>query len=132
MTDGSGVSTGSVVNTNVESKIKEGKVGGLLGITGVEKIRRAQEIAVTGSRLKIPLIFGLDIIHGYRTTLPIPLALASTWDMNLIEKSARTAALEATADGLNWAYSPIVDIARDPRWGRVAEGAGEDPYLGKQ
>jgi beta-glucosidase len=132
LTDGGGVPTGSVVNTNVEAKIKEGKVGGLFGITGVEKIRRAQEIAVTGSRLKIPLIFGLDIIHGYRTTLPIPLALASTWDMKLIEKSARTAALEATADGLNWAYSPMVDIARDPRWGRVAEGAGEDPYLGSQ
>jgi beta-glucosidase len=132
LTDGGGVPTGSVVNTNVEAKIKEGKVGGLFGITGVEKIRRAQEIAVTGSRLKIPLIFGLDIIHGYRTTFPIPLALASTWDMKLIEKSARTAALEATADGLNWAYSPMVDIARDPRWGRVAEGAGEDPYLGSQ
>ncbi|HLO82419.1 MAG TPA: beta-glucosidase BglX [Chitinophagaceae bacterium] len=130
LTDGGGVPTGSVVNTNVETKIKEGKVGGLFGITGVEKIRRAQEIAVTGSRLKIPLIFGLDIIHGYRTTFPIPLAMASSWDMKLIEKSARTASLEATADGLNWAYSPMVDIARDPRWGRVAEGSGEDPYLG--
>jgi beta-glucosidase len=131
LTDGGGVPTGSVVNTDVESKIKGGKVGGLFGITGVEKIRRAQEIAIM-SRLKIPLIFGLDIIHGYRTTLPIPLAMASSWDMKLIEKYARTASLEATADGLNWTFSPMVDIARDPRWGRVAEGSGEDPYLGSQ
>jgi beta-glucosidase len=91
LTDGGGVPTGSAVNTDVEAKIKAGKVGGLFGITGVDKIRRAQEIAVNSSRLKIPLIFGLDIIHGYRTTLPIPLALASSWDMKLIEKSARTA-----------------------------------------
>ncbi len=131
LTDGGGVPTGSVVNYNVEKKILEGKVGGLFALTGVEKIRRAQEIAMK-SRLKIPLIFGLDIIHGYRTTFPIPLALASSWDMALIEKSARTASLEATADGLNWTFSPMVDIARDPRWGRVAEGGGEDPFLGSQ
>jgi beta-glucosidase len=131
LTAGDGVPTGSAVNSNVEKKIKEGKVGGLFGITGVEKVRRAQEIAVT-SRLKIPLIFGLDIIHGYRTTFPIPLALASSWDMQMIERTARTASLEATADGLNWTFSPMVDIARDPRWGRVAEGSGEDPFLGSQ
>jgi beta-glucosidase len=131
LTDGGAVPTGSVVNDNVEKKILEGKVGGLFAVTGVAKIRRAQELAMK-SRLKIPLIFGLDIIHGYRTTFPIPLALASSWDMELIEKSARTASLEATADGLNWTFSPMVDISRDPRWGRVAEGAGEDPFLGSQ
>jgi beta-glucosidase len=133
LTDGGSVPTGSsVVNDDVEKKILEGKVGGLFALTGVEKIRRAQELAMK-SRLKIPLIFGLDIVHGYRrTTFPIPLALASSWDMPLIEKSARTASLEATADGLNWTFSPMVDISRGPRWGRVAEGAGEDPYLGSQ
>jgi beta-glucosidase len=132
LTAGAGIPTGAAVNTDVEQKIKDGKIGGLFGISGVDKIRRAQEIAVTSSRLKIPLLFGSDIIHGYRTTFPIPLALASSWDMTMIEKTARTASLEATADGLNWTFSPMVDIARDPRWGRVAEGSGEDPYLGSQ
>jgi beta-glucosidase len=132
LTPGGGVATGAVVSTDVEKKIKDGNVGGLFGITGVDKIHKAQEIAVTESRLKIPLFFGLDVIHGYRTTFPIPLGLSCSWDMPIIEKSARIAATEATADGLNWAYSPMVDIARDPRWGRIAEGAGEDPYLGSQ
>lgn len=130
VTPGGGVATGAVVSSDVESKIKAGKVGGLFGVIGVDKIRQAQELAVKNSRLKIPLLFGSDVIHGYKTTFPIPLALACSWDTAMIERSARIAAIEATADGLNWAFSPMVDIARDPRWGRVAEGAGEDPYLG--
>ena len=132
LTPGGGILTGSVVNPDVESKIKAGKIGGLFGVIGVDKIRQAQELAVNGSRLKIPLIFGSDVIHGYKTTFPIPLGLACSWDIPMIERSARLAAVEATADGLSWVFSPMVDIARDPRWGRVAEGAGEDPYLGSQ
>jgi beta-glucosidase len=130
LTPGGGIATGAVVNPDVESKIKAGKVGGLFGVIGVDKIRQAQELAVNGSRLKIPLIFGSDVIHGYKTTFPIPLGLSCSWDIPMIERSARVAAAEATADGLCWVFSPMVDIARDPRWGRVAEGAGEDPYLG--
>jgi len=115
LTPGGGVATGAVVSKDVESKIKAGNVGGLFGVIGVEKIRQAQELAVNGSRLKIPLIFGSDIIHGYKTTFPIPLGLSCSWDMQMIERSARVAATEATADGLCWAFSPMVDIARDPR-----------------
>ncbi|MCA6449431.1 MAG: beta-glucosidase BglX [Chitinophagaceae bacterium] len=122
--------TGSVVSTDVENKIKKGLVGGLFGITSPEKVRKAQELAVNGSRLHIPMIFGLDVIHGHKTIFPIPLGLSASWDMGLIEQSARIAAKEATADGLNWAFSPMVDIARDARWGRISEGSGEDPYLG--
>lgn len=132
VTPGGGVATGAVVSSDVEGKIKTGKVGGLFGVIGVDKIRQAQELAVNGSRLKIPLIFGSDIIHGYKTTFPIPLGLSCSWDPAMLERSARIAASEATADGLCWAFSPMVDIARDPRWGRVAEGAGEDPFLGSQ
>ena len=132
VTPGSGIPTGAVVSTDVEKKIKEGKVGGLFGVIGVDKIRQAQKIAVEQSRLKIPLIFGSDIIHGYKTTVPTPLGLSASWDMKLIEHSAREAAIEATADGLCWTFSPMVDIARDPRWGRIVEGGGEDPYLGSQ
>ena len=132
LTPGGGVATGAVVSNDVETKIREGKVGGLFGITGVDKIKVAQDFAVNQSRLKIPLIFGSDIIHGYKTIFPIPLGLSCSWDMKLIEQSARIAAIEATADGLCWNFSPMVDIARDPRWGRIAEGAGEDPYLGSQ
>ncbi|ANE51042.1 beta-glucosidase BglX [Flavisolibacter tropicus] len=132
VTPGGGVATGAVVSSDVESKIKAGSVGGLFGVIGVDKIRQAQDLAMNHSRLKIPLIFGSDIIHGYKTTFPIPLALACSWDTALIERSARIAAIEASADGLNWAFSPMVDIARDPRWGRVAEGSGEDPYLGSK
>ena len=127
-----GAVTGSAVSKDVESKIRNGQVGGLFGITGPGKIKQAQELAVNNSRLKIPLLFGLDIIHGHKTVFPIPLGLSCSWDMELIEKSARIAAIEGTADGLNWTFSPMVDIARDPRWGRVSEGAGEDPYLGSQ
>ena len=127
-----GAVTGSVVSKDVDSKIRNGEVGGLFGITGPDKIRSAQEIAVKSSRLHIPLIFGLDVIHGHRTIFPIPLGLSTSWDTTLIRKSARIAANEATADGLSWVYSPMVDIARDPRWGRIAEGSGEDPFLGSQ
>lgn len=124
--------TGQAKNSNVGQKIKEGKVGGLFNIKSLQKIRDVQRIAVEESRLKIPLIFGMDVIHGYETTFPIPLGLSCTWDMPLVERSARIAATEASADGINWTFSPMVDICRDPRWGRVAEGVGEDPYLGSQ
>lgn len=132
LTPGGDVNTGTVVSSDVEKKIIEGNVGGLFGVTGVDKIKTAQDIAVNQSRLKIPLLFGSDIIHGYKTIFPIPLGLSCTWDMKLIEQTARIAAIEATADGLCWNFSPMVDIARDPRWGRIAEGSGEDPYLGSQ
>src|SRR5690606_13547254 len=123
------VTTGSVVSTGVEAKIKEGKIGGIFSMTTPKRIRAAQELAVSQSRLKIPLIFGLDVIHGYKTIFPIPLGLAATWDMGLIEETARIAAVEASADGLNWTFSPMVDISRDARWGRISEGSGEDTYL---
>ena len=132
LTPGGGILTGAVVSTGVETKIKAGNVGGLFGVIGVDKIRQAQKLAIENSRLKIPLIFGSDVIHGYKTTFPIPLGLSCSWDIPMIERSARIAAEEATADGLSWVFSPMVDIARDPRWGRVAEGAGEDPYLGAE
>jgi beta-glucosidase len=127
---GDGSVTGTVVSNDVEGKIKRGLVGGMFGIAGLDKIKKVQEMVVRESRLHIPMLFGSDIIHGYKTAFPIPLALSASWDMPLIQKSAQMAALEATADGLNWTFSPMVDIARDPRWGRVAEGAGEDPFLG--
>jgi len=127
---GGEATTGSVVSTGLESKIKNGEVGGLFSLTTPERVRKTQELAIKYSRLKIPLIFGQDVIHGYKTLFPIPLGLAATWDMGLIEKSARIAATEASADGLNWAFSPMVDISRDPRWGRISEGSGEDTYLG--
>lgn len=132
VTPGGGVATGSVVSQDVETKIKKGQVGGLFGIFGPEKVRQAQDLAVKNSRLHIPLIFGLDVIHGHKTIFPIPLGLSSSWDLGLIEKSARIAATEASADGLQWAFSPMVDIARDARWGRISEGNGEDPWLGGQ
>lgn len=128
---GGEATTGAAVSTDVESKIAKGNVGGIFSMTTPEKIRKTQEIALK-SRLKIPLIFGQDVIHGYKTTFPIPLALAASWDLPLIEKTARVAAIEASADGLNWTFSPMVDIARDARWGRIAEGSGEDTYLGAQ
>ena len=111
ITPGSGIPTGSVVSTDVENKIKQGKVGGLFGVIGVDKIKQAQRLCMDNSRLKIPLIFGSDVIHGYKTTVPIPLGLSASWDMKLIELSAREAAIEATADGLCWTFSPMVDIA---------------------
>jgi beta-glucosidase len=127
---GGEATTGSVVSTGVEDKIKQGKVGGIFSVSTPQRIRRIQELAVQQSRLKIPIIFGMDVIHGYRTIFPIPLGMAASWDMQRIEESARIAALEATADGLNWTFSPMVDISRDPRWGRISEGSGEDPFLG--
>jgi beta-glucosidase len=132
ITPGGGIPTGSVVSTGVEEKIKTGKVGGIFGVYGPEKTRQAQQLAVEESRLGIPMIFGSDVIHGYKTTFPLPLGLASTWDMELIEKTAQIAAKEATADGIFWNFSPMVDVSRDPRWGRISEGAGEDPYLGAE
>jgi beta-glucosidase len=130
VTPGGGMLTGAVVSADVESKIKKGQVGGLFGIYSPEKVRKAQDLAVKGSRLHIPLIFGLDVIHGHKTIFPIPLGMSASWDLDLIRESSVIAAKEATADGLNWAFSPMVDIARDARWGRISEGSGEDPYLG--
>lgn len=126
------ITTGQASNSNIAGKIREGKVGGLFNIKTMEKIRDVQRVAVEQSRLKIPLIFGMDVIHGYQTVFPIPLGLSCTWDMQAIERSARIAAVEASADGINWTFSPMVDISRDPRWGRVAEGSGEDPFLGSE
>ncbi|SHE32162.1 glycoside hydrolase family 3 N-terminal domain-containing protein [Flavisolibacter ginsengisoli] len=114
---------------NLLGQIREGKVGSMLNINGVAHTRELQELAMK-TRLKIPLLFGQDVIHGYRTTFPIPLGEAASWDMTAIELSARVAATEAAAAGIHWTFAPMVDIARDPRWGRVMEGAGEDPYLG--
>lgn len=124
--------TGQAQSSDIGKKIEQGLVGGLFNIKGAEKIRAVQKVAVEKSRLKIPLIFGMDVIHGYETTFPIPLGLAASWDMNLVQQSARIAAREAASDGINWTFSPMVDISREPRWGRVSEGAGEDPYLGSQ
>lgn len=130
---GSGdIVTGQASNSDIGKKIKEGKVGGLFNIKSVAKIRAVQKVAVEESRLKIPMIFGMDVIHGYETVFPIPLGLSCSWDMKLIENSARIAAIEASADGINWTFSPMVDICRDARWGRIAEGSGEDAYLGSQ
>ncbi|MBL7740910.1 MAG: beta-glucosidase BglX [Chitinophagaceae bacterium] len=130
---GSGdIVTGQAGNSDIAKKIEQGKVGGLFNIKSVAKIKEVQRLAVEKSRLKIPLIFGMDVIHGYETVFPIPLGLSCTWDMGLIERSAQIAAREASADGICWTFSPMVDIARDPRWGRIAEGSGEDPYLGSQ
>lgn len=124
--------TGPVVSKDVDANIRKGNVGAVLNTYTPVAARKLQELAVKESRLHIPLIFGYDVIHGHRTIFPIPLGVAASWDLTAIERSARIAAEEAAADGLNWVYSPMVDIARDPRWGRIAEGAGEDPYLGSQ
>lgn len=124
--------TGQAKNSNIVKNIKEGKIGGVFNIKSIDKIKQIQQIAVEKSRLKIPLLFGMDVIHGYQTVFPIPLGLSSSWNIDMIEKTAQMAAQEATADGINWTFSPMVDISRDPRWGRVAEGSGEDPYLGSE
>jgi beta-glucosidase len=112
--------------------LKKGLVGSVLNVTGVEKVRKLQELVMNESRLGIPLIFGFDVIHGYKTISPIPLAEAASWDMEAIQKSARMSAIEASAVGINWTFGPMVDVSRDPRWGRVMEGSGEDPYLGSK
>jgi beta-glucosidase len=124
--------TGQAESSDIGKKIEKGLVGGLFNIKTVTKIKAAQKLAVEKSRLKIPLIFGMDVIHGYESVFPIPLGLSCSWDMKLIERSARIAAQEASADGINWTFSPMVDVSRDPRWGRVSEGNGEDPFLGSQ
>jgi beta-glucosidase len=116
--------------TEDKDMIRKGQVGSLFNVTGSRETNALQHIAVENSRLHIPLIFGLDVIHGFRTTFPIPLGLAATWEPELVEKAARVAAQESSAAGVRWAFSPMVDIARDSRWGRISEGAGEDPYLG--
>lgn len=121
--------TGAVESSDIAKKIEEGKVGGLFNIKSVANIRDMQKIAVEKSKLKIPLLFAMDVIHGYESVFPIPLGLSCTWDMDLIEKSARIAATEASADGINLTFSPMLDLSRDPRWGRVSEGNGEDPFL---
>ena len=127
--NGPWAATGPLTNVdNIFGQVKEGKVGSMLNVTGAKRTRELQELAMQ-SRLKIPLLFGQDVIHGYRTTFPIPLAEAASWDMKLIEQSARIAATECAASGVHWTFAPMVDIARDPRWGRVMEGAGEDTHL---
>jgi beta-glucosidase len=127
---GSWAHTGPITeDDNKLKEIKEGKLGSMLNINGVQHTKELQQTAMQ-SRLKIPLLFGQDVIHGYRTTFPIPLGEAASWDLQAIEQSARVAATEAAAAGIHWTFAPMVDIVRDPRWGRVMEGAGEDPYLG--
>lgn len=118
-------------SASVLNEIKQGKVGSMLNVAGAEETRKFQELALK-SRLRIPLLFGQDVIHGYRTTFPVNLGQAASWDLKLIEKSERIAATEASAYGIHWTFAPMVDIARDPRWGRVMEGSGEDTYLGTQ
>lgn len=124
------ITTGQAKSSNVAKRIRAGEVGGLFNLKGVERIRDVQKQAVEESRLGIPLLFGMDVIHGYETVFPIPLGLSCTWNMKAVEESARIAAVESSADGICWTFSPMVDISRDPRWGRVSEGNGEDPYLG--
>lgn len=126
------ITTGQAQDTQVAGLIKEGKMGGVFNLKGVEKIKALQKIAVEQSRLGIPLLVGMDVIHGYETIFPIPFALSCSWDLAAIEEAARIAAKEASADGINWVYSPMVDICVDARWGRISEGNGEDPYLGAQ
>lgn len=129
---GGDLTTGAVMNSPLAEKVEAGQLGAILNVKGVEKIKNLQEIAVKKTRLGIPLIFGQDVIHGYQTVFPLPLAQACSWDIPLIEQAAQVAAAEATASGINWVYSPMVDVALDPRWGRVSEGAGEDPYLASE
>ncbi|MCX2583427.1 beta-glucosidase BglX [Pedobacter sp. MR22-3] len=126
------ITTGQANSSDIGKKIEAGQVGGLFNIKGVEKIKAVQKVAVEQSRMKIPLLFGMDVIHGYNTVFPIPLGVSCIWDMDLVQKTARIAAIEASASGINWTFSPMVDISRDPRWGRISEGSGEDPYLGSK
>lgn len=124
--------TGPQLSKDADTKVRQGRVGGVFNTYTPVAVRKLQSLALKESRLGIPLLFGYDVIHGHKTIFPIPLGLSCTWNLDLIERCARIAAAEASADGLDWTFSPMVDIARDPRWGRIAEGAGEDPYLGAQ
>lgn len=124
--------TGPVMSDDLKPYLEKGLIGSIFNATSVEGIRRMQQIAVDSTRLGIPILFGLDVIHGYKTIFPIPLAEACSWDLALMQRTAEIAALEAASDGINWTFAPMVDIARDARWGRVMEGAGEDPYLGSR
>ena len=121
--------TGAVSSSDIAEKVKAGKVGGVFNIRSVTKIKELQQFAVNNTRLHIPLLFGMDVIHGYKTIFPIPLGMSATWDMDLIKRSAQIAASEASADGIQWTFSPMVDLTRDPRWGRTSEGNGEDAFL---
>lgn len=126
------ITTGQAQDTQVPGLVKAGKMGGVFNLKGVEKIRELQKMAVEQSRMGIPLLVGMDVIHGYETIFPIPFALSCSWNMEAVEEAARIAAKEASADGINWVFSPMVDICVDARWGRISEGNGEDPYLGSQ
>ena len=126
------ITTGQAQDTQVVGLVKAGKMGGVFNLKGVEKIRELQKMAVEQSRMGIPLLVGMDVIHGYETIFPIPFALSCSWNMEAVEEAARIAAKEASADGINWVFSPMVDICVDARWGRISEGNGEDPYLGSQ
>lgn len=129
---GDGGATGPItINPNKQTEIKQGLVGSMLNVMGTKYTKQYQELAMQ-SRLKIPLLFGLDVVHGYKTTFPLPLAEAASWDLEAIEKAARIAAIEAAANGIHWTFAPMVDIGRDPRWGRVMEGGGEDTFLGSK
>src|SRR5262249_28578101 len=114
----------------MEDQIRKGQIGSLLFVTDPALINRLQKTAVTESRVKIPLIFGFDVIHGFHTIFPVPGGMAASWDPKTVEAAQRVAAREARSVGINWTFAPMVDIARDPRWGRIVEGAGEDPFLG--
>ncbi len=122
--------TGAFLRDEYQEDIKSGEVGAIFNAYGSEYTRKLQEMAVNETRLGIPLIFGYDVVHGHRTIFPVPLAEASSWDMNMIRKTAEVAAREAASEGLHWTFAPMIDISRDPRWGRIVEGSGEDTYLG--
>jgi beta-glucosidase len=132
LTTSGGYSTGATVNKNVQDKIRSGQIGAVLNSMSIPSMRAIQQIAVKESPNHIPVLFGMDVIHGFRTIFPIPLAMSCSWDLERIEQACRIAASEATSSGICWTYSPMVDIARDARWGRIAEGAGEDAWLGSQ
>ncbi|HYQ85759.1 MAG TPA: glycoside hydrolase family 3 N-terminal domain-containing protein, partial [Bacteroidota bacterium] len=121
---------GALLTDEEQALVRQGLVGSFLNLSGAVPVAEAQRIAVKESRLHIPLLLGVDVIHGFRTIFPVPLAEASSWDPDLAERTARVAAIEASAAGIHWTFAPMVDIARDPRWGRIVEGSGEDPYLG--
>ncbi len=132
LVDAGDITTGESRKLDFYELIRDGSAGGVFNLKSPEGIAKAQQIAIEETRLHIPLLVGMDVIHGYKTIFPIPLGLSSTWDMDMIQQTARVAAIEASASGINWTFSPMVDISRDPRWGRIAEGSGEDAYLGSQ